>query len=133
MAGALLGGACATTTTTTTGAAVVAEAGGQPQLVGTRWKLSMTEGGYDGRIIEFKRGPGRYQGVLTKVGRQLDGKLGAHEGLVLMELVPDRQVGTFRGLERVPGRDINEVICSVRADGGAMKCNTESTLWARQD
>jgi hypothetical protein len=101
-------------------------------LEGTRWKLPYSEGGIDGRTIEFKRGTSGYEGVLTVVGRKLDGKVGARQGLVLMELVPTEQKNSFKGFERLPGQELSEVLCSVSSDGRAMKCNGESTAWERQ-
>ena len=127
--GLLILGACAT------GAAPAAsgQASGPVELAGTRWKLPMTEGNLDGRTIEFKRGAANYQGVLVNVGRYLSGKVGAYEGLVLMELVPEGATGTFKGFERVPGRDeLTEVFCSVTASGREMKCSAESTPWTRE-
>jgi hypothetical protein len=101
-------------------------------LEGTKWKLPYTEGGIDGRTIEFKRGTSGYEAVLTVVGKKLEGKVGARQGLVLMELVPTGQVNSFKGFERLPGQDLAEVLCSVSQDGRAMKCNSESTAWERQ-
>jgi hypothetical protein len=119
-------GACATQSPAT------APLAAPENLEGTRWKLPFTEGGIDGRIIEFKRGAGGYEAVLTVVGRKLEGKAGARQGLVLMELVPAGQKNTFKGIERLPGEDLTEVLCSVSADGRAMKCNGEDTAWERQ-
>ena len=102
-------------------------------LVGTTWKLPMSATGLDGRCIEFKIGENRrYHGILTEVGLQLDKTAGAYPGLVLMELVPDGDPNTYKGFERVPGRELNEVRCSVSDDGGEMKCTTESTPWKRE-
>jgi hypothetical protein len=107
-------------------------ASGSPaQLTGTEWRLTLSEGRLDGRTIEFKRGPRTYLGVLTKVGRQLEYKVGAREGLVVMELVPAEHPGLFAGSTRVPGQDESNVLCSVSRDGQAMKCNDENTPWIR--
>jgi hypothetical protein len=122
----LLMGACATQQNVS--APLVKSA----DLVGTKWKLPFTENGIDGRTIEFKRGAGAYEGVLINVGRKLTDKVGAREGLVLMELVPDGPANAFKGFERIPGEDLAEVLCSVSKDGSAMKCNGQSTLWIRQ-
>jgi hypothetical protein len=122
----LLMGACATQQNVS--APLVKSA----DLVGTKWKLPFTENGLDGRTIEFKRGAGAYEAVLTSVGRRLADKVGAREGLVLMELVPDGPANVFKGFERLPGEDLTEVLCSVSNDGSAMKCNGQSTLWIRQ-
>jgi hypothetical protein len=129
IAGALVTGACATSG----GGASAPTAINKPaDLLGTRWKLPMNEKGRDGRTIEFKYGADhRIHAVLTKVGDQLDKVVGAHEGAVIMELVPAAAPRTYAGTERTPGRDHVDVLCSVSASGSELKCNTEDWVWLR--
>jgi hypothetical protein len=124
---AFVSGACATTGN----APPPATPGSQVYLTGTAWRLALSEGRLDGRTIEFKRGPKTYQAVLTQVGHLLDHTVGAHEGLVVMELVPAERPGQFVGQTRIPGQDESNVLCSVSSDGRAMKCNDENTPWTR--
>jgi hypothetical protein len=130
IAGALMSVACASTG----GSAGAPTAINKPaDLLGTRWKLPMTEKGRDGRAIEFKYSSDhRIQAVLTKVGDQLDKVVGAHEGAVIMELVPAGPPRTYAGTQRTPGRDHVEVLCSVSASGSELKCNTEDWVWLRE-
>lgn len=121
---------CASLAACATAPAATTPTGSTENLTGTTWRLAISEGRIDGRTIEFKRGPTSFQAVLTKVGRQLETKVGAHEGLVVMELVPDHP-GTFAGSTRLPGQDEANVFCSVSRDGQEMKCNDENTPWKR--
>jgi hypothetical protein len=127
---ALLSGACASSG----GSAAAPTAINQPaDLLGTRWTLPMSEKGRDGRTIEFKYGADhRIHAVLTKVGDQLDKVVGAHEGAVIMELVPAGPPRTYAGTQRTPGKDHVEVLCSVSVSGSELKCNTEDWVWHRQ-
>ncbi len=124
----LLPGACATG-----GSAVASAPIKQPQdLLGTTWKLAMTGDGRDGRHIEFRKGERNLHAVLTVVGSRLQKVVGAYPGHVLMELVPDGSPTTFIGIERVPGRDLAEVRCSISAKGDEMKCSNEEWVWTRE-
>jgi hypothetical protein len=101
-------------------------------LTGSTWKLPMTQAGRDGRLVEFKaHGRNGYHVVLKKVGNQLEKVVGAYEGLVLMELTQDGSPRNFTGIERVPGRDLAEVRCSISAAADEMKCNNEDWVWLR--
>ncbi len=131
LAGLTLVGACAGPSGATS-APPLRMMTGHLDLVGSKWKLPMSDSGLDGRTIEFRMGENHtYHGVLTNVGRQLDKKVGAYVGFVLMELVPTTDPTSFQGLGRTPGSDNEEITCSVTADGGRMKCNIESTPWER--
>ena len=101
-------------------------------LLGTKWTLPMTEGGRDGRTIEFRYGDDkRIHAILTKVGFQLDKVVGAREGADIMELVPDGSQLIYRGTERIPGKELEEVRCSVSASGRELKCTTANWPWVR--
>ena len=105
----------------------------QPKdLLGTTWKLPMSAKGRDGRKIEFRYNNGALHAVLTNVGDQLDKVAGAYEGLVLMELAPDGKPTHLTGIERIPGRELTPVHCSVSATGQEMKCNNEDWVWMRE-
>jgi hypothetical protein len=101
-------------------------------LPGTKWKLPISGSKRDGRVIEFKRGERGYNAVLTKVGDQLDKVVGAYEGAVIMELVPDQATRTFTGIHHGPGHDEANVTCSLSASGDELKCNNEDWAWVRQ-
>jgi hypothetical protein len=132
VAGVALPFGCATSTGKSA-AAPTASTYQAKDLAGSTWKLPMTSNGRDGRTVSFKpRGGNVYDVVLTNVGSQLEKVAGAYEGLVLMELQKEGASGNFTGIERVPGRDLAEVHCSISATADEMKCNNEDWVWVRE-
>jgi hypothetical protein len=48
-----------------------------------------------------------------------------------MELETDGSPRMLRGIERIPGRDLTEVRCTISAKADEMKCNNEEWVWLR--
>jgi hypothetical protein len=105
---------------------------GQVDIDQSRWKVTVSEGGIDGRTIEIKRAAnGHYVGRLVEAGHQLANKVGAYPGKVIMDFVPqglNQYVGAYTAI----GDEAREATFSVAANGQELKSSVEDYTWARQ-
>jgi hypothetical protein len=112
---------------------------GQPagpiELDGTKWKLTLNNGSFDGREIQFKKEGSKFlTGSLTEVGRQMRNNTAAHPGVWIFQIfLPAVSENTYRGIYRPPGSMESEATFSVSADGKLLRCSLMESNWFRQD
>jgi hypothetical protein len=104
------------------------------ELNGSKWKMIVSGGRMDGRIIEFKkRGPG-YMAFLVEKGHRLRDVTGLDMGETWVFSIKPKGVNEYEGVYRdiSPDGSMSEKEVVVFIDGDNLNWNLETATWERQ-
>ncbi len=106
---------------------------GPIELNGTKWKLLVAGGRFDGRVVEFKKkGKDGYIGSLADKGQRLRDAVGIDIGREIFTIRLKKE-NEYEGVYKAVGADgsISDVEVVVFVSGNTMTWNLESANWER--
>jgi hypothetical protein len=107
---------------------------GPVELNQSKWKLVVSGGRMDGRVIEFKkRGPG-YMAFLVEKGHRLREVTGLDMGETWVFSIKPKKENEYEGIYRdiSPDGSMSEKEVVVFIDGDNLNWNLETATWERQ-
>jgi hypothetical protein len=108
---------------------------GPVELDNTKWKLAVSGGRMDGRVVEFKKkGKAGYYGYLVQPGNRLRDVTGIDYGQTWVFALKPKGNNEYEGMYKqiAPDGSISEKEVMVFVDGDTFTWNLETATWELQ-